>query len=220
MRSRLRRLRQAGESARVVEADVGTGVAATSATGTTTSTTSSSLTTATAAKVTSSTTSTATATARGDGGLVEGLLDLKELLLLPLTLLAGAGLLGSGVELVTARLRLDDLVAEALPRARLDGTRSNGLAADDGLLGSEVGEVLVEGLGVVDLLNWGSLGGEGSSLLTLDGSGRRVAVGGLGLSAGVCGSVLLVLELALAVVSSPALVNVLVRVAARETARG
>lgn len=181
----------------VLVGKVDLGVVAT-ATATTTATASTTL-------ATGSTTVAATGTATAatlNSGLVEGLLNLEDLLALLLG--AGLGLLGLGRGEV---VRLLLLVLGELGVSRVVGgnlTRSLGLDVE--LLASLGGEVLVEGHGLVFLLL--------RDLLGL--SGRSSGIGSAGnsgtLSLGIGLGLLLVVELLLAVLTAPTLGDSLLRV--------
>lgn len=200
-------LRESWERPLVVEVDVCVGASGASTTSCTAA--ASALTTSTASFPWAATAPSATAC---DWRGVEGLLDLDRLLLLALLLATSVGSLGGGVVLVTALSVLDNLAAEVLPLGVVgDGSWGNRLASEGGLLRCDRSEVLVEGLSVVDLLGWSS-GGWGLAL----GWGSDTFAVGLDswlLGSGIFDTVLLGLELSLAVVTSPTLVDVLLRVA-------
>lgn len=146
-------LREAGEGSLVVEVDVGVAATSLSASLSTTATTSSSLSPA-SSTLSSATTCTTSSSSLLDGWGVELLLDLEDLLLLPLTLTACSGGLGRGVVVVALEV-LDNLAAKRL-LVGLNGSWSGALSsAECCLLGGEVSKVLVKSLGVVNLLSGG-----------------------------------------------------------------
>lgn len=187
-----RHLGERGESVLVGKVD--RGVVATATTGTTA--------TAGTALTTGSTTvaATGTATARAlNSGLVEGLLNLEDLLALLLGV--GLGLLGLGRGEVVSLLLL--VLGELGPGGVVGSDLTGSLGLNVELLAGLGGKVLVEGHSLVLLLLGDLLGLDGSS-------GGGSALGGLGLSVGL--SLLLNVELLLAVLTAPTLGDGLLRV--------
>lgn len=142
-------------------------------------------------------TGTTTATAL-DGGLVEGLLDLEHLLALLLG--AGLGLLRLGRGKVVGLLLL--VLGQLGPGRLVAGDLTGSLGLDVELLAGLGSEVLVEGHGLVLLL----LG----HLLGLGGGSSGSSVGALSLGVGL--GLLLGVELLLAILTTPALGDLLLRV--------
>lgn len=192
-RSRPGNLGERGESVLVGKVDRGVGATATTATTATAGTTLATGSTATGA-------TTGTTTARSlNSGLVEGLLNVEQLLALLLG--AGLGLLGLGRGKVVGLLLL--VLGELGPGGLVAGNFTGSLGLDVELLAGLGGKVLVEGHGLVLLLLGDLLGLDGGS-----GSGSSLGALSLGVSLGL----LLGVELLLAVLTAPALGDSLLRV--------
>lgn len=128
-------------------------------------------------------------------------------------------LLGSGNVRVFLVSWLDDLLSEAGPLVIVvrDGSWSNGLASDGGLLGGEFGEVLFVGLAVVLFFfsdgSRGSITGSSGSSWSRSIPGRSVGTVGLGLvSLGISYGIFFGLELSVTVFTTPSLLDGLFRV--------
>ena len=135
------------------------------------------------------------------GGLVESLLDLKQLLALLLG--TGLGLLGLRRSKVVGLFLL--VLGQLGPGRVVAGNLARGLGLDVELLACLRGKVLVKSHGLVLLLLGDLLGLSGGS-----GSSSASSVGALGLGVGL--SLLLGVELLFAVLTTPALGDSLLRI--------